>query len=333
MKLKRTIAFIIISTLLYGSMPARVMATTTPSTSDLLASLTLQIATLQTKIAELRAAQTTVQNSAQQVNQTLRLIGNLKEGMTSEEVKLLQALLASDKTLYPEQSVTGYYGKNTVKAIKRFQKKHGLPETGFAGPATREKLNQLLIGAPVAKEDSDDHEDEDRDEKKESRKQDKYEKKGERFCLTIPPGHLIAKGWKKNHDSDDNDRESVLPLCKRLPHGIEKKLTDGGTTTPPVVSDKTAPTISLLNTSAIASSSASVTWATSEAASSKVYYGTTTPLSLLTASNSFVATLTTARTMILSGLSTSTTYYVVAESKDAAHNVATSSQVSFITTP
>ena len=332
MKLKRTIAFIIISTLLYGSMPARVMATTTPSTSDLLASLTLQIATLQTKIAELRAAQTTVQNSAQQMNQTLRLIGNLKEGMTSEEVKLLQALLASDKTLYPEQSVTGYYGKNTVKAIKRFQKKHGLPETGFAGPATREKLNQLLIGAPVAKEDSDDHEDEDGDEKKGSRKQDKYEKKGERFCLTIPPGHLIAKGWKKNHDSDDNDHESVLPLCKRLPHGIEKKL-NSGTTTPPVVSDKTAPTISLLNVGAIASSSASVTWATNEAASSKVYYGTATPLSLLTASNSFVATLATARTMMLGGLSTSTTYYVVVESKDAAHNTATSSQISFTTTP
>ncbi len=76
-------------------------------------------------------------------------------GLTSPEVRLLQAMLATDSTLYPEGVVDGYYGPAVVRAIQRFQAREGLvragtPETtgyGLAGPQTRAALNRVL-GVP-----------------------------------------------------------------------------------------------------------------------------------------------------------------------------------------
>jgi len=39
---------------------------------------------------------------------------------------------------------TTYFGDLTESAVKRFQKKHGLPETGYVGIMTRGKLNEIL---------------------------------------------------------------------------------------------------------------------------------------------------------------------------------------------
>ncbi|MGB9598812.1 MAG: peptidoglycan-binding protein [Minisyncoccales bacterium] len=57
-------------------------------------------------------------------------------GQTGEDVSNLQEVLKEDPEIYPEGYVTGYFGKLTEKAVKKLQKKCGLPETGIADEKT-----------------------------------------------------------------------------------------------------------------------------------------------------------------------------------------------------
>jgi hypothetical protein len=57
-------------------------------------------------------------------------------GSRSDEVKEIQEILKEDPDIYPEGYVTGYYGPLTEKAIKKLQKKCGLPQTGELDDAT-----------------------------------------------------------------------------------------------------------------------------------------------------------------------------------------------------
>jgi len=54
----------------------------------------------------------------------------LKRGMRGEEVKMIQEILRQDPEIYPEGLATGYYGPLTEAAVKRLQKRYGLPQTG-----------------------------------------------------------------------------------------------------------------------------------------------------------------------------------------------------------
>ncbi len=77
---------------------------------------------------------------------------DLEYGESSEEVRQLQQLLTSDKEIYPEGRITGYFGSLTLKAVQRFQCKYGIvcegsPQTtgfGRVGPKTRAKLQEVF---------------------------------------------------------------------------------------------------------------------------------------------------------------------------------------------
>jgi len=94
--------------------------------------------------------------------------------------------------------------------------------------------------------------------------------------------------------------------------------------------DETAPLITNLSATA-ATTTATIEWDTDEAASSKIWYSTTTPVDLL--NDPFVSsdTLITNHTLSLTDLSPETTYYIVVSSTDEAENSATSSETSFTT--
>lgn len=97
--------------------------------------------------------------------------------------------------------------------------------------------------------------------------------------------------------------------------------------------DITPPVISSLGSGSIASTTAAINWTTDEPATSKVYYGTTTPLNLLGASFIADSSLVTSHSKTLSSLTASTTHYYIAVSSDAAGNTATSTESSFTTLP
>lgn len=103
-------------------------------------------------------------------------------------------------------------------------------------------------------------------------------------------------------------------------------ITKTGTTT----TDITAPIISSINTT-VGTSTVRVAWNTNELSTSKVYYGTTTPLVLSSANFVQSGTATTTHNLLIENLSTSTSYYMVVESVDSSTNTATSSQFSLTT--
>src|SRR5699024_2858740 len=68
----------------------------------------------------------------------------LKQGDSGKPVKQMQQMLA-DNHYYPKKGaknngVDGYYGSNTVDAVKRYQSMHGLTSDGIAGKKTYAKL-------------------------------------------------------------------------------------------------------------------------------------------------------------------------------------------------
>jgi hypothetical protein len=92
--------------------------------------------------------------------------------------------------------------------------------------------------------------------------------------------------------------------------------------------DTIAPAISDVLVSGKTESSSTITWATDEASTSQVEYGTSTSYG---SASSLDATLLTSHSMGLSGLSIGATYHFRVKSKDAAGNEAVSGDYSFTT--
>lgn len=79
---------------------------------------------------------------------------DLQLGSKGKEVEELQKCLAQDPKIYPDQTISGYFGEKTKTAVIAFQEKYaqeilkpaGLTKgNGKVGPATREKLNQICF--------------------------------------------------------------------------------------------------------------------------------------------------------------------------------------------
>jgi peptidoglycan hydrolase-like protein with peptidoglycan-binding domain len=213
----KKISVIFLGLILIGSVVLPVFAQTSTSTTTstttststpsqqlvdtlkaLIENLKKQILELQAKIQAMRQAQTQVREQAQNIQDTLKDIRDLRKGMTSEEIKAIQQILASDPDIYPEGTISGYYGPLTEKALKRFREKHGIKDEDKEdriGQKTLEKLNELLEKNRVIKlEDG-------------------------RKCVIVPPGHLVAPGLMKKSTTTPS-----IPECQTLPKGIEKLL-------------------------------------------------------------------------------------------------------------
>jgi peptidoglycan hydrolase-like protein with peptidoglycan-binding domain len=259
--------------------------------------------------------QIAVLQTQQQQNVTT-LITTLRQGSNGDAVKTLQALLAADPSIYPEGNISGFFGSLTAKAVKRFQKKHGLEQVGNVGPKTLEKLRELLKDHPMSFENSTSTGD--------------REDHGKRPCAIVPPGHLIAPGWLRKN----NGEKPVVPPCQTIPKGIEDRedRDEHRSTTTPPVQDVIAPIISNVSVTGIATTSAAINWSTNENAMSRVYYSQATPVNLSTSGTVVNNSLVINHTITLTGLTGATTYYYVVESRDAFSNTATTSTQSFMTT-
>jgi peptidoglycan hydrolase-like protein with peptidoglycan-binding domain len=67
----------------------------------------------------------------------------LKLGSSGEDVKLLQAVLSTDKSIYPSGIISGYYGDLTKQAVINFQQKYSLPQNGELDQQTLDKFNEV----------------------------------------------------------------------------------------------------------------------------------------------------------------------------------------------
>lgn len=76
----------------------------------------------------------------------------LSKGAKGSDVSRLQQLLATDKTIYPDGTVSGFFGALTQAAVERFQEKYGIAKRGddgfgTLGPRTRAKIGEVFGGA------------------------------------------------------------------------------------------------------------------------------------------------------------------------------------------
>lgn len=81
------------------------------------------------------------------------LSGHTSMGMTGADVSNLQSWLAQDSSVYPEGKVTGYYGSLTEAAVKRYQAKNGISQTGTVGPLTLAAINSQSMGGTGGSDD------------------------------------------------------------------------------------------------------------------------------------------------------------------------------------
>jgi hypothetical protein len=102
----------------------------------------------------------------------------------------------------------------------------------------------------------------------------------------------------------------------------------GGGASPTPSADTTPPAISSISSGTPGIATATTTWMTDEAATSQVEYGTTSSYGATTTLDS---TLTKTHSVLLSGLTASTTYHFRTRSADAAGNLTVSSDYTFTT--
>src|SRR3989344_1115721 len=96
--------------------------------------------------------------------------------------------------------------------------------------------------------------------------------------------------------------------------------------------DITPPTVSNIQVANVTGTSATITWTTNEASTSKVRYATVSEVFSPVFTNVEVADLVTSHSVNLSNLTAGTTYYYTIYSKDASQNGTYSSEQTFTTT-
>lgn len=308
--MKRIIGISIGIIFVFGFFAAPILAkTATVNLSELQAliqQLQQQIQELKAKIEALLQSKSEIKEAEKEVKTTLRLIRQLRWGMSGEDVELLQEILATDPDIYPEGLVTGYFGPLTHNAVKRLQKVANFEQVGQVGPKTLRRLNEILA-------------------------------EGAGSSGKVPPGLLIAPGIRKKLAGTV---PQPLP-GQELPPGIAKKLESE-----PEIPDTTAPVavtdLSALNATA---SSVDLSWtapgddgSTGTAASYDVRYST----SEITSENWSSATQATeeptpsvagtVESMTISGLSAETTYHFALKTSDEVPNESNLSNVPSLAT-
>ncbi|HEX7484014.1 MAG TPA: dockerin type I domain-containing protein [Candidatus Saccharimonadales bacterium] len=95
-----------------------------------------------------------------------------------------------------------------------------------------------------------------------------------------------------------------------------------------IPADSTAPTLSSIAAGSVTSNGAIISWTTNELSDTQVVYGTTSGYGL---SSTLAPTQVTSHSVTLNGLTGSTTYHYAVKSRDAAGNLATSTDKTFTT--
>lgn len=85
-----------------------------------------------------------INNSAKCITLTKNIRYGSNDDRTDGEVSELQTFLSQED--FYKNDISGFDGIGTILAIKHFQKKEGLPATGFVGKMTREKIKEISCG-------------------------------------------------------------------------------------------------------------------------------------------------------------------------------------------
>lgn len=281
------------------------------------------VSQIQSLLQQVKSLQDQMNGLNTQLKEALQLTRSLSLGMTSDDVKMLQEVLASDPSIYPEGLVTGYYGSLTEKAVKKFQAKFGIEQAGRVGPKTLAKLNALLKEGKFSRNSN-----------------------GKAGVATT----TVSSEEESNNDSNGGFKIAIChkpggnlanahtitvgapALTAHMAHGDSLGACSGtsNNSTASTTPDTTAPIISNL-ASSNATTTAYISWTTNELATSTLWYSSTTPVSTSTATTMGNSSWKTNHSYSLTGLTATTTYYYILKVSDAAGNSVTNTEHSFKT--
>jgi len=264
---------------------------------------------------------------------------NLFRGISGDDVTALQELLATDPEVYPEGLITGFYGPLTEQAVIRFQEKFGIESVGTVGPITRGTLNKLfkkhkkgrnILDEVVVDDDEDldddiEVEDEDEDEDDDEDDNGNRGRRDHKVIIchkskTIAVGAPAVQAHLRNHGDE-------IGACDGTEEPGEEESEDDEP------ADETAPEISNVDSTDIATTTATIIWETDVDSDSTVWYATSTGFSVDDdgVEEESDSDLVTDHSIDLEDLEPSTIYYFIVGSEDEAGNLATSTEDSFET--
>jgi len=319
--------------------------------------------------ALLQSLQSQSSTSEQDTEDLIEILNDLRPGMKNNDVKKLQELLATDPSIYPSGLVTGYYGTLTENAVKKLQNKLCLQENGSVNGQTLSRINELLtegagssgkippglLRAPGI-------------QKKLCTGGGDTTDTTAPVISNITETNITVSGaqinWNTNEAANSKiwystttpvsttGDPTVVSSAYVTSHALSltgltanttyyyvigsadasnnlTKATEGSFTT--LVADTTAPVISNITETNITVSGAQINWNTNEAANSKIWYSTTTPVSTTGDPTVVSSAYVTSHALSLTGLTANTTYYYVIGSADASNNLTKATEDSFAT--
>src|SRR5258708_10121200 len=91
-----------------AALPAFAQTASTSQLQSLFLSLQAQITALKAQLTAKQQLNMQIASSTAGVAGTLQLIAQLRQGMTGDDVKTLQTILAADTSVFPEGKITGF---------------------------------------------------------------------------------------------------------------------------------------------------------------------------------------------------------------------------------
>ena len=112
---KTLLSIIVALGLCYSAAVMPVMAETTDTDDTTISALMEQVQALLAQVTQLQEQLTISQGEQVELREEIRdvkseFVSYLREGITSDEVRRLQEMLAGESDVYPEGIVSGYYG-------------------------------------------------------------------------------------------------------------------------------------------------------------------------------------------------------------------------------
>jgi len=145
---KQLFVFLFVATLSFSSVIPQAQAVDFSAALKRMDAIIIEIQSLRAEFASLA----TSAGSTTPIPTVLGLVSGgilgdeLAFGSTNDDIRRIQALLATDSSIYPYGVASGYFGPKTQEAVRSFQARFGLDTVGVVGPSTR-ALFEIFISA------------------------------------------------------------------------------------------------------------------------------------------------------------------------------------------
>ncbi len=146
---KTSCVLVVVATLATAAPASAASATETLARMDV---IILEMQKLRAEFAALLASpgasQSPTPGAVLGAGTTSILTDDLSYGVTNASIEKIQKLMATDSEIYPDGTISGFFGPKTQDALRRFQVRFGLDPVGVVGPSTKAIFEAFMAKYP-----------------------------------------------------------------------------------------------------------------------------------------------------------------------------------------